>query len=391
MSLREKIGTTANVATILLAVLLGTLLVKGDLTLGRARVSAPSRSSQIGTDMKHVPLAVNWSANDRTLLMSLQTTCHFCSESAPFFRRLTAAAAGKTRTVAVLPQPPDVAKRYLDGLGVRVDEIKQASLPGIGVDRTPTLMLVDRSGVVRGAWTGELASEDEADVLSAVEGKAASTHATVQDRPPGTKAVQLEPQVAGDPVSIVQVLEGDTDVTPTTGQNPVTGKFYKRRDGKPFEAGDDWLKNLVVVIKNLSNKEIVAGSIRLDFPETGAGIEGDSFMSKSVELGRKPDHALYRPDGVKLDPATAEPLQLLPGQELRVPLAPYYAEIRTIVEKKRPITSITTLRLIVQFFYFADGTRWAPNNFQKPDPGTPGKYILITPDEFRGRPNVNVN
>jgi hypothetical protein len=390
MNLRDRIGTAANVATIVLVVLLGALLVRGNLISGRSKVSVPSPSVQIGADMKHLPTGVNWSANGRTLLMGLQTTCPYCTESAPFFRRLTAAAAGKTRTVAVLPQPPDVAKRYLDGLGVRVDEIKQVSLPGIGVTRTPTLMLVDSSGLVRGAWTGELASDDEADVLAAVEGTAASTRPTVQNQSTDTKTVRLEPQVPGDPVSIVQVLEGETDVTPT-GQDPLTGQPYKRRDGKPFVAGDDWTKNLVLVIKNLSHKEIVAGSIRLDFPETGAGIKGDPVMTKSVELGRRPDNALYRPDGVKVGLESAEPIHLLPGQELKVPLAPYYDEIKTIVEMKRPVTSITTLRLIVQFFYFADGTRWAPNNFQKPDPSTPGKYIAITPDEFRGNASVKVN
>jgi hypothetical protein len=390
MNVRDKIGTAANVVTILLAVLLATLLVRGNLFPGRTGATVSPSSVQIGADMKQFPVGVNWSANDRTLILGLQTTCQFCAESAPFFRRLIAAAVGKTKTVAVLPQSPDVAKRYLDGLGVHVDEIKQVSLPGIGVTRTPTLVLVDSSGVVRGAWTGELASEDEAKVLSAVEGKTASTHPKAQDQSADTKTVRLEPQVPGDPVSIVQVLDGETDVTPT-GQDPLTGQPYKPRDGKPFVAGDGWVKNLVLVIRNLSHKEIVAGSIRLDFPETGAGIEGDSIMSKSVELGRKPDHALYRPDGVELNPVSAEALHLLPGQELRVPLAPYYDEIKTIVEKKRPIESITTIRLIVQFFYFADGTRWAPNNFQKPDPATPGKYILITPDEFRGRPNVSVN
>lgn len=382
MNLRDKIGIAANVATVILVVLAGTLLVRGNLISGRHKASVPSPSVQIGADMKHLPIGVNWSANGRTLLLGLQTTCPYCTESAPFFRKLTAAAVGKTRTVAVLPQSTDAARRYLDGLGVHVDEIKQASLSGIGVSHTPTLVLVDSSGIVRRAWTGELPSEDEADVLSAVEGTAASTRPTARSQStlaPGTKIVRLDRQLPGDPVSIVQVLEGETDVTPT-GQDPVTGQLYKRLDGKPFQASDDWVKNLVVVVKNLSGKEIVAGSFRLDFPETGAGVKGDSFMTKSVSLGRRPDH-----------PDSDNPLHLLPGQELKVPLAPYYDEIKTIVEMKRPITSITTLWLRLQFFYFADGTRWAPDNFQKPDPSLPGKYIPITPDEFRGNANVNVN
>src|SRR6202044_401626 len=146
---------------IVLVVLLGTLLVRGNLIPGRGAASVPSRPVQIGANMKHLSLGVDWSANNRTLLLALQTNCHFCTESAPFFRRLAAASVGNARTVAVLPQSPDAAKQYLDGLGVRVDEIKQASLPGIGVTGTPTLMLVDSSGFVRGAWTGVLTSGGE--------------------------------------------------------------------------------------------------------------------------------------------------------------------------------------------------------------------------------------
>jgi hypothetical protein len=254
-------------------------------------------------------------------------------------------------------------------------------------------LLAASSGIVKGAWTGVLTSEGEADLLSAVEGTAASKRSIAQSQStlaPDTKTVRLDRQLPGDPVSIVQVLEGETDVTPT-GQDPATDQLYKRVDGKPFQAGDDWVKNLVVVIKNLSHKEIVAGSFRLDFPETGVGVKGDSIMTKSVSLGRRPDYALYTFDGHKLDPDSNDPVHLQPGQELKVPLAPYYDEIKTIVDMKRPITSITSLWLRLQFFYFADGTRWAPDNFQKPDPSLPGKYILITPDEFRGNASVNVN
>jgi len=386
MTLRERIATAANVATIVLVVLLGTLLVRGNLIPGRGAASVPSRSVQIGADMKHLSLGVDWSANNRTLLLALQTNCYFCTEKAPFFRRLAAASVGNARTVAVLPQSPDAAKQYLDGLGVRVDEIKQASLPGIGVTGTPTLMLVDSSGFVRGAWTGVLTSGGEADVLSAVGGKVASAHPAMQSESAvgnGTKTVRLEPQIPGDPVSIAQILEGETDVTPT---GP-----HKRSDGKPFEAGDDWLKNLVVVIKNVSQREIVSASFGLDFPETGSGVKGDGLMQYSIRLGREPDHALYMPDGQKRDPESTEPLRLLPGEELRVPLASYYDHIKYVVEIKRPITSIATCWLRLGSFYFADGTRWAPSGFYKPDPSTPGKYIHITPEEFRNASSVNVN
>src|ERR1700683_4205718 len=151
MNLSEKVGTTANVLTIALALLVAVVLVRVNLTPTHVRAS-DRPSIKVGADMSRVPLKVNWSGNGQTLVLGLQTTCHFCTDSAPFFRRLANAATGNAKTVAVLPQPIDVSKRYLDGLGVHVDEIRQASLSTVGVSGTPTLLLVDASGHVKDVW-----------------------------------------------------------------------------------------------------------------------------------------------------------------------------------------------------------------------------------------------
>jgi hypothetical protein len=44
MNLRDKIGIAANVATVILVVLAGTLLVRGNLITGRREASVPSPS-----------------------------------------------------------------------------------------------------------------------------------------------------------------------------------------------------------------------------------------------------------------------------------------------------------------------------------------------------------
>jgi hypothetical protein len=68
--------------------------------------------------------------------------------------------------IAVLPQPIDEGRRYLAGLGVTVDEIRQAPLSSISVRGTPTLMLVNSDGVVIKIWTGMLAEEQQEEVLN---------------------------------------------------------------------------------------------------------------------------------------------------------------------------------------------------------------------------------
>jgi hypothetical protein len=111
---------------------------------------------------------VDWSKNGRTLVLAISTQCHFCKDSAPFYRKLEAQVGKSLRTVAVLPQPVDEAEQFLKGEGVRVSQVKQATMGDIGVQGTPTMLLVDSSGVITKMWVGKLQPEQEQQVLTAL-------------------------------------------------------------------------------------------------------------------------------------------------------------------------------------------------------------------------------
>ena len=106
-----------------------------------------------------------------TLLMITASTCHFCSASMPFYRRLREVAqrAG-TRMVAVTPEDPDTNRTYLDQNGVSVETVVSLTKNSIRVRLTPTLILLKSDGVVVNSWQGQLASNLEHDVLSAIGG-----------------------------------------------------------------------------------------------------------------------------------------------------------------------------------------------------------------------------
>ncbi len=111
---------------------------------------------------------IDWKKNGQTLLLALSTTCHFCSESAPFYQRLMKERGGNTQLIAVLPQSINDGRDYLNRLGVSVDDIKQAPLSSIGVGATPTLIFVDSNGVVGDLWVGRLPNTEEASVINKV-------------------------------------------------------------------------------------------------------------------------------------------------------------------------------------------------------------------------------
>jgi hypothetical protein len=120
-----------------------------------------------------LPLAVNWSKSPKTLVIVMQKDCHFCTASAPFYRKLRSieTTSNAFSMIAALPQEQFVAQGYLSELGLSVDETVKTSLASLSVGGTPTLLLVDRSGRVINVWVGQLQTEkQEAEVLKAISG-----------------------------------------------------------------------------------------------------------------------------------------------------------------------------------------------------------------------------
>ena len=113
---------------------------------------------------------VDWAKNGQTLVMALKHGCHFCAESAEFYRRLNkdGVVRKQTRFIAVLPGSRPDSQGYLNRENVNVDEIKQTDLRLIGVRGTPTLLLVNNEGVITQSWVGKLSPERERDVISAL-------------------------------------------------------------------------------------------------------------------------------------------------------------------------------------------------------------------------------
>lgn len=161
-SIFKKIEIITNLAILLVALLLGLVIVKNHF------IASPKRdASESGYQLSASLPNVDWRKNSRTLVLVLSNTCHFCTESAPFYQQL-ARARGDTRLVAVLPQPVEEAKLYLQRLGVSVDQIHRVALNSIAVRGTPTLLLVNSDGVVVRSWFGKLQMEQEAEVISKI-------------------------------------------------------------------------------------------------------------------------------------------------------------------------------------------------------------------------------
>ena len=166
--LSRRLNLALNLAIILVFVLIGIVFVRNYLL--SARSTELNRDYRVAAGTKVSLPGVDWKNNELTLLVVLSTRCPYCTESASFYQQLvrdTAQMRG-VQLIAVLPQEGSESKQYLSNLNVQLNEVRQAGLEELGVQGTPTLILVNRNGEVVQSWAGKLPPEGEAEVLKRI-------------------------------------------------------------------------------------------------------------------------------------------------------------------------------------------------------------------------------
>jgi thiol-disulfide isomerase/thioredoxin len=184
-SLHRRVQFLSNIATIIIAVLLLVIVVKQFVSpappaetslssvktalTSTAQISEPNAAQKTTPLGKTVPLSgIDWQKNKKTLILYLSTRCRFCDESMPFYQRLAEkySESKDVKLMAVFPQSADEAKAHFKNQRVGINDVLNAQLTSIGVTATPTLLLVNETGVVTDMWRGKLPIEKESDVLN---------------------------------------------------------------------------------------------------------------------------------------------------------------------------------------------------------------------------------
>ena len=119
----------------------------------------------------HIPSAIWRTVPDpkRTVLLVNRSGCEFCTASMKFYvQMVTAASAAGVEVVSVTPEDSDTNHKYLDSHDVHVTRIVQLKDTPLKVAATPTLIIMDQSKMVLGAWVGQLDKDGEQNVLHVV-------------------------------------------------------------------------------------------------------------------------------------------------------------------------------------------------------------------------------
>lgn len=150
------VGWLINAALVVLAIAFVGVLVKKFLFQPSNLPDEIAPTIEIGGRLDTVD--VDWEKRDYTLVFGLSTACHFCTESGAFYREIVQRLKGRSQIqlIALFPEPASEGREYLQNLGVSIGDIRKTNLRAHGFAGTPTLLLIDRAGVVTDLWVGKL-------------------------------------------------------------------------------------------------------------------------------------------------------------------------------------------------------------------------------------------
>jgi rhodanese-related sulfurtransferase/peroxiredoxin len=161
---RKLLGRLLNISIIVMLFVLAAILLK-------KHSQDDSISPTIGPSARIFIKDLDWAKSEQTLLLALQEDCQYCTESARFYREIIQGLSGRNdvRVVAIFPESVFDAENYLSQLGLSINERKETSLLSLGVKEVPTLVLVNKNGVVSNVWIGQLPPKKEAEVITALQ------------------------------------------------------------------------------------------------------------------------------------------------------------------------------------------------------------------------------
>lgn len=162
---KHALEVVTNVAVLLAAAVFIAALSWGFFV----RQQAPSAGSGFrkGTPAPVLP-NVEYAGASKTLLVAMNTKCHFCTESIPFYNSLVERHPG-TRILAVFPNDEGEVKEYARQQRLRLEAVAGVDFRALRIESTPTMLLIGGDGKILDFWIGKLSAANEAHVTAAVD------------------------------------------------------------------------------------------------------------------------------------------------------------------------------------------------------------------------------
>lgn len=168
MAEKSKLDTIANIAIIVVCIIASVVLVRNYFFTPKPPGAPPI--AEKGDQLPALQAALP-AGTESALVLVVSPTCHFCTESIPFYKRLVDERNKKGSPVKVVVAVPAAeardqeAKMFADA-GIQPDAVVPVSFRDIKVNGTPTILHVDNQGKVLGVWEGKQEAGGEKKILA---------------------------------------------------------------------------------------------------------------------------------------------------------------------------------------------------------------------------------
>jgi hypothetical protein len=174
LQFRRILDLLASLATILVCGYLGWTLFK----MNRAQTARVAQTASVGEYHRDERLPAlggfDYAASPQTLMLIVSSTCHFCTQSMPFYKSLVHSHDSATRVVFVGREEEDVLRRYVASNGINDANVQHLSGDNWHIRGTPTAILCDSAGRVKKQWNGKPTSAAETEIRELVAAHARS-------------------------------------------------------------------------------------------------------------------------------------------------------------------------------------------------------------------------
>jgi len=158
-TLRANIELVAQVVVAIAIVITAGFLVKRTVFPGQ---SNGARGPAITAGERLNVPTIDWEQNKKSLVFFLKKDCPYCTSSADFYRQLMDEATKRdVKCIAVLPNSPEDARKYLQYLELPFENIYTGPVEGSKIQGTPTIVFVDKNGIVKSVWIGAQADREK--------------------------------------------------------------------------------------------------------------------------------------------------------------------------------------------------------------------------------------
>jgi hypothetical protein len=170
--MRLKLEAVANTAVIVTCLVV-TYAVAERFMFPRLFPPPPDPRYRVGDSLEGTLRTLPFRSSQLTTVLVVSKHCHFCTESVEFYSRLFGIGAHVRRsafqTIVLGATGAEDGEAFVREHQLHANHV--LALPSDSspkISSTPTILLVDASGHVRGTWTGKLSSAKEREVLNAV-------------------------------------------------------------------------------------------------------------------------------------------------------------------------------------------------------------------------------